>query len=113
MWSNIAEVPSTDEMLRKFFDSVTTSKTSSVLHAAESPESSLSVYFSKFWLKLEGSGGQKKSLRDSSRDSDRPMYVEEVIIDGFKSYSMRTTVGPFDPQFTAITGLNGSSGIAI
>ena len=36
------------------------------------------------------------------------MYVEEVIIDGFKSYSMRTTVGPFDSQFTAITGLNGS-----
>ena len=31
------------------------------------------------------------------------MYVEEVIIDGFKSYSMRTTVGPFDSQFTAIT----------
>ena len=36
------------------------------------------------------------------------MYVGEVIIDGFKTYSMRTKVGPFDPQFTAITGLNGS-----
>jgi len=36
------------------------------------------------------------------------MYIEEVIIDGFKSYSTRTVVGKFDPQFTAITGLNGS-----
>eukprot|EP00437_Effrenium_voratum_P048784 CAMPEP_0181526778 /NCGR_PEP_ID=MMETSP1110-20121109/69663_1 /TAXON_ID=174948 /ORGANISM="Symbiodinium sp., Strain CCMP421" /LENGTH=1201 /DNA_ID=CAMNT_0023657633 /DNA_START=74 /DNA_END=3679 /DNA_ORIENTATION=+ len=36
------------------------------------------------------------------------MYIEEVIIDGFKSYSTRVTVGPFDRQFNAITGLNGS-----
>ena len=32
------------------------------------------------------------------------MYIEEVIIDGFKSYSTRVTVGPFDRQFNAITG---------
>jgi len=36
------------------------------------------------------------------------MYIEEVIIDGFKSYSTRVPVGPFDRQFNAITGLNGS-----
>eukprot|EP00929_Paragymnodinium_shiwhaense_P006643 TRINITY_DN11047_c0_g1_i1.p1 TRINITY_DN11047_c0_g1~~TRINITY_DN11047_c0_g1_i1.p1 ORF type:complete len:1201 (+),score=447.04 TRINITY_DN11047_c0_g1_i1:84-3686(+) len=36
------------------------------------------------------------------------MHIEELIIDGFKSYSTRTTVGPFDQQFNAITGLNGS-----
>mmetsp|Transcript_75703 Transcript_75703/g.180888 ORF Transcript_75703/g.180888 Transcript_75703/m.180888 type:complete len:1202 (-) Transcript_75703:118-3723(-) len=36
------------------------------------------------------------------------MHIEEVIIDGFKSYSTRVTVGPFDRQFNAITGLNGS-----
>lgn len=36
------------------------------------------------------------------------MYISEVIIDGFKSYSTRTVVGPFDPHFNAITGLNGS-----
>ena len=35
------------------------------------------------------------------------MYIEEVIIDGFKSYSTRVTVGPFDRQFNAITGLHG------
>ena len=36
------------------------------------------------------------------------MYIKEITIDGFKSYANRTTVGPFDPQFNAITGLNGS-----
>jgi len=36
------------------------------------------------------------------------MYIEELIIDGFKSYSTRVAVGPFDRQFNAITGLNGS-----
>ena len=36
------------------------------------------------------------------------MYIREIIIDGFKSYAKRTTVGEFDPLFTAITGLNGS-----
>ncbi|ELP91919.1 nucleoporin nup211, putative [Entamoeba invadens IP1] len=36
------------------------------------------------------------------------MYIEEVIVDGFKSYARRTTIGRFDPQFNAITGLNGS-----
>eukprot|EP00624_Nannochloropsis_granulata_P000256 evm.model.NODE_10904_length_5915_cov_18.506340.1 len=36
------------------------------------------------------------------------MYIEEVIIDGFKSYATRTVVSGFDPCFNAITGLNGS-----
>jgi chromosome segregation ATPase len=36
------------------------------------------------------------------------MYVEEVCIDGFKSYAQRTVVPAFDPLFNAITGLNGS-----
>eukprot|EP00931_Biecheleriopsis_adriatica_P099773 TRINITY_DN744_c0_g2_i1.p1 TRINITY_DN744_c0_g2~~TRINITY_DN744_c0_g2_i1.p1 ORF type:complete len:1210 (-),score=407.19 TRINITY_DN744_c0_g2_i1:340-3969(-) len=36
------------------------------------------------------------------------MHIEELIIDGFKSYSTRIAVGPFDRQFNAITGLNGS-----
>ena len=36
------------------------------------------------------------------------MFVEDVEIDGFKSYSTRVRVGPFDNQFNAITGLNGS-----
>mmetsp|Transcript_26122 Transcript_26122/g.75411 ORF Transcript_26122/g.75411 Transcript_26122/m.75411 type:complete len:1203 (-) Transcript_26122:61-3669(-) len=36
------------------------------------------------------------------------MFIEELVIDGFKSYSTRVNVGPFDRQFNAITGLNGS-----
>ncbi|OII77674.1 structural maintenance of chromosomes protein [Cryptosporidium andersoni] len=36
------------------------------------------------------------------------MYIEEIILDGFKSYQRRTVVGKFHPCFNAITGLNGS-----
>jgi len=36
------------------------------------------------------------------------MFIEEVIIEGFKSYGNRTVISGFDPNFNAITGLNGS-----
>lgn len=36
------------------------------------------------------------------------MHIQEIVIDGFKSYAHRTTVEGFDPHFNAITGLNGS-----
>lgn len=36
------------------------------------------------------------------------MRIEELIIDGFKSYAARTVITSWDPQFNAITGLNGS-----
>ncbi|KAG7662300.1 SMC2 [[Candida] subhashii] len=36
------------------------------------------------------------------------MKVEELIIDGFKSYATRTVISGWDAQFNAITGLNGS-----
>ncbi|KAI9291667.1 RecF/RecN/SMC protein [Neoconidiobolus thromboides FSU 785] len=36
------------------------------------------------------------------------MYIEELIIDGFKSYATRTHITGWDRQFNAITGLNGS-----
>lgn len=36
------------------------------------------------------------------------MHIKEIVIDGFKSYAQKTTVPNFDPQFNAITGLNGS-----
>ena len=42
--------------------------------------------------------------RDSTQTS---MRIESLVIDGFKSYAVRTEV-TFDPTFTAITGLNGS-----
>ncbi|XP_039434648.1 structural maintenance of chromosomes protein 2 [Culex pipiens pallens] len=36
------------------------------------------------------------------------MYIKSIIIDGFKSYGKRTEVHGFDPEFNAITGLNGT-----
>ncbi|GAA6035309.1 hypothetical protein JCM8097_008810 [Rhodosporidiobolus ruineniae] len=36
------------------------------------------------------------------------MRVTELILDGFKSYPVRTSVSGWDPSFNAITGLNGS-----
>lgn len=36
------------------------------------------------------------------------MYIKTVVVDGFKSYAQRTEITGFDPQFNAITGLNGS-----
>eukprot|EP00586_Coscinodiscus_wailesii_P006982 CAMPEP_0172490422 /NCGR_PEP_ID=MMETSP1066-20121228/20838_1 /TAXON_ID=671091 /ORGANISM="Coscinodiscus wailesii, Strain CCMP2513" /LENGTH=1235 /DNA_ID=CAMNT_0013258877 /DNA_START=78 /DNA_END=3785 /DNA_ORIENTATION=- len=36
------------------------------------------------------------------------MHVQEVVIDGFKSYARKTVITGFDPHFNAITGLNGS-----
>ncbi|VVB04545.1 unnamed protein product [Arabis nemorensis] len=36
------------------------------------------------------------------------MHIKEICLDGFKSYATRTLVPGFDPQFNAITGLNGS-----
>lgn len=36
------------------------------------------------------------------------MKVEELILDGFKSYATRTVISGWDHQFNAITGLNGS-----
>ncbi|KAH8280520.1 hypothetical protein KR018_009063 [Drosophila ironensis] len=36
------------------------------------------------------------------------MYVKKLVLDGFKSYGRRTEIEGFDPEFTAITGLNGS-----
>lgn len=36
------------------------------------------------------------------------MFIEEIIIDGFKSYASRTVLSGFDSSFNAITGLNGT-----
>lgn len=36
------------------------------------------------------------------------MRVQSLFIDGFKSYSRRCEIHDWDPQFNAITGLNGS-----
>ncbi|KAK9829006.1 hypothetical protein WJX72_003368 [[Myrmecia] bisecta] len=36
------------------------------------------------------------------------MHIEEITLEGFKSYAQRVTVPNFDQYFNAITGLNGS-----
>ena len=36
------------------------------------------------------------------------MHIEEITLEGFKSYATRVTIPNFDPKFNAITGLNGS-----
>ncbi|XP_073977324.1 structural maintenance of chromosomes 2 isoform X3 [Rhodnius prolixus] len=36
------------------------------------------------------------------------MFIKSVVIDGFKSYGTRTEIKGFDPEFNAITGLNGT-----
>ncbi len=36
------------------------------------------------------------------------MRIEELILDGFKSYASHTVISGWDAQFTCITGLNGS-----
>lgn len=40
--------------------------------------------------------------------TDGTMFVKEISLDGFKSYAQRVDINGFDPQFNAITGLNGS-----
>ena len=36
------------------------------------------------------------------------MKVVEIVIDGFKSYAVRTVISGWDESFNSITGLNGS-----
>jgi len=36
------------------------------------------------------------------------MFIQEIIIEGFKSYANRTVLTDFDKSFNAITGLNGT-----
>lgn len=36
------------------------------------------------------------------------MYIEEIILEGFKSYAQRTRITGFDRSFNAITGENGA-----
>lgn len=36
------------------------------------------------------------------------MKIKSIVLDGFKSYGHRTEIQGFDPQFNAITGLNGT-----
>ena len=36
------------------------------------------------------------------------MHIQELVLDGFKSYPVRTQIIGWDSSFNAITGLNGT-----
>lgn len=36
------------------------------------------------------------------------MYIEDITIEGFKSYATKVHIPAFDKYFNAITGLNGT-----
>lgn len=51
-----------------------------------------------------------RALRVAARfaGAGETMHLKEIVLDGFKSYAVRTVVSGFDREFNAITGLNGS-----
>jgi len=61
-------------------------------------------------------GGQVNLISTPSRwppsySYSRPleaMRIEELVLEGFKSYPVRTSITGWDASFNAITGLNGS-----
>ena len=49
---------------------------------------------------------RKQASNLGTRDEDHlvvTMKIDELIIDGFKSYAVRTTIDKWDPTFNAIT----------
>ncbi|OKL57101.1 hypothetical protein UA08_07553 [Talaromyces atroroseus] len=54
-------------------------------------------------IRLWRADQQHKSL-----ESLATMRIVEIIIDGFKSYAVRTVISGWDESFNSITGLNGS-----
>ncbi|KAG9124388.1 Structural maintenance of chromosomes protein 2, partial [Ceratobasidium sp. 392] len=58
----------------------------------------------------EFTSGVPDSSNDEKEEQEKvkAMRIEELIIEGFKSYPSRTTITGWDPSFNAITGLNGT-----
>lgn len=46
--------------------------------------------------------------RLAQRQRQQEMKIVEIVIDGFKSYAVRTVISGWDESFNSITGLNGS-----
>lgn len=49
-----------------------------------------------------------KKARQSQFTPGCSMFIQEIILEGFKSYATRTVIGGWDSEFNAITGLNGT-----
>ena len=58
--------------------------------------------------RVRAEGRASERARERDEDASATMFVEDVTIDGFKSYAQRVTVPGFDRHFNAITGLNGT-----
>ena len=50
----------------------------------------------------------RSSTAHNAKADTAKMRIEELILEGFKSYPVRTQITGWDPSFNAITGLNGS-----
>ena len=50
----------------------------------------------------------RSSTAHNAKADTTKMRIEELILEGFKSYPVRTQITGWDPSFNAITGLNGS-----
>lgn len=53
-------------------------------------------------------GCQNERVWRDASSSPTTMRIEELVLDGFKSYPVRTVITGWDSSFNAITGLNGS-----
>ena len=51
---------------------------------------------------------QSRSFPLPILDLFEAMRIEELVLEGFKSYPVRTSITGWDVSFNAITGLNGS-----
>lgn len=60
----------------------------------------------RYWWKFKVLS--KNPSQKNPSKNNRKMYLEEIVLDGFKSYANRTVISGFDSKFNAITGLNGS-----
>jgi structural maintenance of chromosome 2 len=58
--------------------------------------------------KIQKKANGQRTANRRRKEQRQAMYIQELIIDGFKSYATRTVISGFDSQFNAITGLNGS-----
>lgn len=72
--------------------------------------SNFQMRWKRGWILRHETNVNKDSIDHTSihTTANNTMKVEELIIDGFKSYATRTVISGWDALFNAITGLNGS-----
>ncbi|GCA63880.1 hypothetical protein KIPB_012317 [Kipferlia bialata] len=53
-------------------------------------------------------GSERAEAKGRKRHPAHPLVLDHLVLDNFKSYAGRHTVGPFHKHFTSIIGPNGS-----